>query len=60
MKLPFSVSQLKSFVTQLAAIAGLFVSIANTDHLPTSVRTALAGASGFLITVEHYINRVGN
>ena len=49
-------ASVRSFLRQTAALAGLIVSIGNTDHLPTSVRTVLLAISGTLMSLEHYAN----
>jgi hypothetical protein len=51
-------TSIRSFLRQGAAVAGLFVTIANTDHLPLQLRTAVATVSGLLLTAEHYANAV--
>lgn len=48
---------IKSFLRQAASVAGLFVTVANTDHLPTSVRSVIAAVSGVLLTVDHYVEK---
>jgi hypothetical protein len=47
-------SNITSFLRQGAAITGLVISIGNTDHLPTSVRSVLVAVSGALLTAEHF------
>lgn len=54
----FTWATIKSFLRQVASIAGLVVSIGNQAHLPTSVRAALASISGVLLTVDHYVEKV--
>jgi hypothetical protein len=57
MNFTYSWASIKSFLRQAASIAGLFVTIANTDHLPTSVRSVIAAVSGILLTVDHYVEK---
>jgi hypothetical protein len=58
MNLNLNWTSIRSFLRQAAAVAGLFVTIANTDHLPTEVRAVVAAASGLLLTAEHYANAI--
>jgi hypothetical protein len=51
-------ASVRSFIRQAAALAGLIVTIGNTDHLPTPVRTVLLAISGTLMSLEHYANAV--
>lgn len=53
MNLNLSLATLKSWVRQLASIAGLFVSIANADHLPVAVRTTLLAGSVWIQKAQH-------
>lgn len=53
-----SLATLKSWLRQLASIAGLFVSIANTDHLPVTVRTTLLAGSIWIQKAQHELDTV--
>ena len=57
MNFTYSWASIKSFLRQAASVAGLFVTVANTDHLPTSVRSVIAAVSGILLTVDHYVEK---
>ena len=51
-----NLATLKSWVRQLASIAGLFVSLSNDLHLPSNVRVALFAISGWVQVAQHSID----
>jgi hypothetical protein len=51
-----NLATLKSWLRQLASIAGLFVSIANTDHLPVAVRSILLAGSLWIQKTQHVVD----
>ena len=57
MKLPFTLNQLKMFVTTVASWFGIVASYVNLGHLPTSVRDVIAAGSALVIAVEHAANK---
>ena len=60
MKLPFTFTQLKMFITTIASWFGIVASYVNLGHLPTSVRDVVAAGSALLIAVEHAANKSSN
>ncbi len=57
MKLPFTLAQLKMFVTTIASWFGIVASYVNLGNLPTSVRDVIAAGSALVIAVEHAANK---
>ena len=57
MKLPFTMNQLKMFVTTIASWFGIVASYVNLGNLPTSVRDVIAAGSALVIAVEHAANK---
>lgn len=56
MKMKLSIGGIAANVRQLAAIAGVVVSVGNIDHLPANVRGILLAGSSILLTVEHVLD----
>ncbi len=57
MKLPFTMNQLKMFVTTLASWVGIVISYVNVGNLPTSLRDVVPAGSALVIAVEHAANK---
>jgi hypothetical protein len=51
-----NLATIKSWVRQLASIAGIVVAISNDLHLPMSVRVVLLGVSGWIQKEQHLID----
>lgn len=51
-----SLAAVKVWVRQLASLAGLVVSIANADHLPTNVRAVLLAGSLWIQRAQHDVD----
>ncbi len=60
MKLPFTMNQLKMFVTTIASWLGIVISYVNVGNLPTSLRDVIAAGSALVIAVEHAANKQTN
>ena len=51
-----NLATLKSWVRQLASIAGIFVAVSNDLHLPTNVRAVVLAVSGWVQVTQHNID----
>lgn len=57
MNLNLNMTSVKNFLREAAAVAGLFVGLANTLHLGGAAQATLLAVSGWIIQTSHQVDK---